>query len=186
MIVERIEYVVNATTRFVVYCWVQHWPLLLPTLWAVLSLWISFNLTGTVAVVTNAAVVITSFAGTVACLEIFRLERCFWMYALVFMGVGGIVFFINPELKQLKSALHLKAIDEELISRTIEAVLWTGIVTLLSTGLYFFRFRHRVSYVVLIKIPLTVFCMYLFLQPIFIAIWFDLVLLAYGIMGIPL
>ena len=184
MIVERIEYVVNTTTRFVVDFWVRQWPLLLLTLWTVLSLWISVNLTGTAVVVTNIAVVITTFAGTVACLKIFRFERCFWMYALVFIGVGGIVFFINPELKQLKSALHLKTIDEELISRTIEAVLWTGIVALLSAGLYFLRFRHRVSSSILIKIPLTTFVMYVFLQPFFMLTWFILIMNIYGILGI--
>ena len=45
MIVERIEYVVNTTTRFVVDLWVRQWPLLLLTLWAVLNLWIAVNLT---------------------------------------------------------------------------------------------------------------------------------------------
>ena len=75
MIVERIEYVVNNTTRFIVDLWVRHWPLLLLTLWAVLSLWISVNLTGTAVVITNIAVVITTFAGTVGFLKIFRFER---------------------------------------------------------------------------------------------------------------
>ena len=35
MIVERIEYVVNNTTRFVVDLWVRQWPLLLLTFIAV-------------------------------------------------------------------------------------------------------------------------------------------------------
>ena len=186
MIVERIEYVVNTTTRFVVDLWVRQWPLLLLTLWAVQNVRLSLELTDTTDVVTNTAIAITSFAGTVACLKIFRFERSFWMYAQVFIGVGVTFFFTNVELTQLTSALQQDAFDEIWVYRIVEAALWTGVVALLSAGLYFLRFRHRVSSVVLIKIPMTTFVMYVFLQPIFILIWFILLMNAYGIMGKPL
>ena len=60
MIVERIEYVVNTTTRFVVDIWVRQWPLLLLTLWAVQDVWLSLELIDTAGVVTNIAIAITS------------------------------------------------------------------------------------------------------------------------------
>ncbi len=184
MIVERIEYVVNTTTRFVVDFWVRHWPLLLLTLWAVLSLWISFNLTGTAVVVTNASVVITSFAGTVACLKIFRLERCFWIYLTAFIGFLCIHMSGN-EVAALQRSLHLEGLDEYVVWRIAEAIQWTGIVALLSAGIYFLCFRHKVNPSALIKIPLTVFCMYVFLQPVFMLIWAILMMYTYGILGIP-
>ena len=186
MIVERIEYIVNTTTRFIVDLWVRQWPLLLLTLWAVQDVWLSLELTDTADVVTNTAIAITSFAGTVACLKIFRFERSFWMYAQVFIGVGATFFFTNVELTQLTSILHQDSFDEIWVYRIVEAALWAGVVALLSAGLYFLRFRHRDSPSILIKIPLTTFVMCLFLQPISMFIWFDLMMLAYGIMGIRL
>ena len=184
MIVERIEYVVNTTTRFVVDLWVRQWPLLLLTLWAVLNLWIAVNLTSTVVVVTNVAVAVTSFAGTVACLKVFRLERCFWIYLTSFIGflcihMGG------EEVAALQHRLHLEGLDEYVVWRIAEAVQWTGIVALLSSGIYFLCFRHRISPTALIKIPLTVFCMYVFLQPVFMLTWFILIMQVYDILGIP-
>ena len=184
MIVERIEYVVNTTTRFVVDLCVRHWPLLLLTSWAVLSLWISVNLTSTAVVVTNIAVVVTSFAGTVACLKTFRFERCFWMYIASFIGFLCI-HMSGDEVTALQHSLHLENFDEYVVWRIAEAVQWTGIIALLSSGIYFLRFRHRISPTILIKIPLTVFCMYVFLQPVFMLIWAILMMYTYGILGIP-
>nr|WP_296985502.1 hypothetical protein [uncultured Desulfovibrio sp.] len=74
-----IEDVVNSTARAVLDFWLRHWPLCLLTLWAVLELWISANLI-------SQAVVAASFVGTVACLKIFRFERCFWVYILAFLS----------------------------------------------------------------------------------------------------
>ena len=183
MLVERIEYVVNTTTRLVVDFWVRQWPLLLLTLWAVLSLWISVNLTGTVAVVTNIAVVITSFAGTVACLKAFRLERCFWIYLASFIGFLCI-HMSGDTVAALQHSLHLENLDEYVVWRIAEAVQWTGIIALLSSGIYFLRFRHRISPTILIKIPLTTFVMYVFLQPFFMLTWFILIMQIHGILGI--
>ena len=124
MIVERIEYIVNTTTRFIVDLWVRQWPLLLLTLWAVQDVWLSLELTDTADVVTNTAIAITSFAGTVACLKIFRFERSFWMYAQVFIGVGATFFFTNVELTQLTSILHQDSFDEIWVYRIV-AVSYT-------------------------------------------------------------
>ena len=173
----NIEDVVNSTARAVLDFWLRHWPLCLLTLWAVLELWISANLI-------SQAVVAASFVGTVACLKIFRFERCFWIYVLVFIGIIAF-FFADIESDELQNALHLETFNENLVSRVVEAVLWTGIVALLSSGMYFLRFSHTVSPAALIKIPLTVFFMYVFLQPIFMLIWYILVMYSYGILGIP-
>ena len=81
--------------------------------------------------------------------------------------------------------LHLESLDEDIVCRIAEAVQWTGIVALLSSGLYFLRFRLKVRPTALIKIPLTVFFMYVFLQPVFILIWLILMMFTYGILGIP-
>lgn len=183
MIVERIEYVVNTTTRLVVNFWVQHWPLLLLTLWAVLSLWISFNLTGAVAVVTNAAVVITSFAGTVACLKVFRLERCFWIYLLAFLSI--IFDSLDPiDATNIQKSLHLESLDFFLVWRFAEALQWTGVVILLSAGLYLLRFRHTAGYAAFIKIPLTIFFMCVFLQPVFFFLTLYMTMIIYDFRGL--
>ena len=180
----NIEDVVNSTCRAVLDFWLRHWPLCLLTLWAVLELWISGNLIGTAAIVTSVAVTVTSFAGTVACLKTFRLERCIWAYLTVFIGIFC-VSMSSSEVKALQHDLHLESLDEDIVCRIAEAVQWTGIVALLSSGLYFLRFRLKVRPTALIKIPLTVFFMYVFLQPVFILIWAILTMFAYGILGIP-
>ena len=180
----NIEDVVNSTCRAVLNFWLRHWPLCLLTLWAVLELWISANRIGTAAIVTSVAVTVTSFAGTVACLKRFRLERCFLVYFTAFIGLFFIYMSAN-EVKALQLSLHLESLDEDIVCRIAEAVQWTGIVALLSSGLYFLRFRHKVSPTALIKIPLTVFFMYVFLQPVFILIWLILMMFTYGILGIP-
>ena len=178
MIVERIEYVVNTTTRFVVDLWVRHWPLLLLTSWAVVDFLGADD-------IISRLVFAASFVGTVACLKAFHLERCFWIYGLAFMGFPFVAF--DPaNIREIQKSLHLEALDYNVIWRLTEAVQWTGVIIALSVGLYFLRFRHRVSPVALIKIPLTTFVMCLFLQPISMFIWFDLMMNAYGIMGKPL
>ena len=181
----NIEDVVNSTARAVLDFWLRHWPICLLTLWAVLELWISGNLIGTAAIVTSVAVTVTSFAGTVACLKTFRLERCFLVYLTVFIGIFC-VSMSSPEVKALQHNLHLESLDEDIVCRIAEAVQWTGIVALLSSGLYVLRFRLKVSPTALIKIPLTVFFMYVFLQPVFMLIWAILVVYTYGIIGISM
>ncbi|SCM74005.1 hypothetical protein [Desulfovibrio sp. 86] len=177
MIVERIEYVVNTTTRFVVDFWVRHWPLLLLILCAVLDFLGADD-------IISRLVFAASFVGTVACLKAFHLERCFWIYGLAFMGLPFVAF--DPvNIHEIQKYLHLEALDYNIIWRITEAVQWTGVIIALSVGLYFLRFRHRVSPLVLIKIPLTTFVMYLFLQPFFMLTWFILIMQVYGILGIP-
>ena len=177
MIVERIEYVVNTTTRFVVDLWVRHWPLLLLILCAVLDF---LGADDSISRLVFAA----SFVGTVACLKAFHLERCFWIYGLAFMGLPFVAF--DPvNMHEIQKSLHLEALDYNVIWRLTEAVQWTGVIIALSVGLYFLRFRHRVSPVALIKIPLTTFVMYVFLQPFFILTWFILIMQVYDILGIP-
>ena len=180
----NIEDVVNSTCRAVLDFWLRHWPLCLLTLWAVLELWISGDLIGTAAIVTSVAVTVTSFAGTVACLKTFRLERYIWAYLTVFIGIFC-VSMSSSEVKALQHYLHLESLDEDIVCRIAEAVQWTGIVALLSSGLYFLHFRLKVRPTALIKIPLTVFFMYVFLQPVFILIWLILMMFTYGILGIP-
>ncbi|MDY0259322.1 MAG: hypothetical protein RBR41_06595 [Desulfovibrio sp.] len=177
MIVERIEHVVNATTRFVVDFWVRHWPLLLLILCAVLDFLGEDD-------IISRLVFAASFVGTVACLKAFHLERCFWIYGLAFMGLPFVAF--DPvNMHEIQKSLHLEALDYNIIWRLTEAVQWTGVIIALSVGLYFLCFRHRISPTALIKIPLTVFCMYVFLQPVFMLTWFILIMQAYGILGIP-
>ena len=177
MIVERIEYVVNTTTRFVVDLWVRHWPLLLLTSWAMVDFLGADD-------IISRLIFAASFVGTVACLKAFHLERCFWIYGLAFMGLPFVAF--DPvNMHEIQKYLHLEALDYNIIWRLTEAVQWTGVIIALSVGLYFLRFRHRVSPLVLIKIPLTTFVMYVFLQPFFILTWFILIMQIYGILGIP-
>ena len=177
MIVERIEYVVNTTTRSVVDFWVRHWPLLLLILCAVMDFLDTDD-------IISRLVFAASFVGTVACLKAFHLERCFWIYGLAFMGFPFVAF--DPaNIREIQKSLHLEALDYNIIWRLTEALQWTGVIIALSAGLYFLRFRHRVSPLVLIKIPLTTFVMYIFLQPFFILTWFMLEMQIYGILGIP-
>ena len=177
MIVERIEYVVNTTTRSVVDFWVRHWPLLLLILCAVMDFLETDN-------IMSRLVFAASFVGTVACLKAFHLERCFWIYGLAFMGLPFVAF--DPvNMHEIQKSLHLEALDYNVIWRLTEALQWTGVIIALSVGLYFLRFRHRVSPVALIKIPLTTFVMYIFLQPFFMLTWFILIMQIYGILGIP-
>ena len=176
MIVERIEYVVNTTTRFVVDLWVRQWPLLLLILCAVLDFLGADD-------IISRLIFAASFVGTVACLKAFHLERCFWIYGLAFMGLPFVAF--DPvNMHEIQKSLHLEALDYNVIWRLTEAVQWTGVIIALSAGLYLLRFRHRVSPLVLIKIPLTTFVMYIFLQPFFILTWFILIMQVYGILGI--
>ncbi len=176
MIVERIEYVVNTTTRFVVDLWVRHWPLLLLTSWAVVDFLDTDD-------IIRRLVFAASFVGTVACLKAFHLERCFWIYGLAFMGFPFVAF--DPaNIREIQKSLHLGALDYNIIWRLTEALQWTGVIIALSVGLYFLRFRHRVSPLVLIKIPLTIFFIYLFLQPFFIFLWVYMVLTIQGLLGI--
>ena len=172
----NIEDVVNSTARAVLDFWLRHWPICLLTLCAVLDF---LDTNDSVSRIVFA----TSFAATVICLKVFRLERCFWIYALVFIGIIAF-FFADIESNELQSTLHLEAFEENLVSRVVEAVLWTGIVALLSSGIYFLRFSHTVSPAALIKIPLTLFFMYVLLQPLFMLIWYILVMYSYGILGI--
>ena len=88
-------------------------------------------------------------------------------------------------MHEIQKSLHLEALDYNVIWRLTEAVQWTGVIIALSVGLYFLRFRHRVSPVALIKIPLTTFVMYVFLQPFFMLLWGSLALTIQGILGIP-
>ena len=177
MIVERIEYVVNNTTRFIVDLWVRHWPLLLLASWAVVDFLDTDD-------IIRRLVFAASFVGTVACLKAFHLERCFWIYGLAFMGFPFVAF--DPaNIREIQKSLHLEALDYNIIWRLTEAVQWTGVIIALSVGLYFLRFRHRVSPVALIKIPLTTFVMYVFLQPFFMLLWGSLALTIQGILGIP-
>ncbi|OXS28734.1 MAG: hypothetical protein BCS36_13600 [Desulfovibrio sp. MES5] len=177
MIVERIESVVNTTTRFVVDFWVRHWPLLLLILCAVLDF---LDTNDSISRLVFAA----SFVGTVACLKAFHLERCFWVYVLAFMGLPFVAF--DPvDMHEIQKFLHLEALDYSAIWRLTEAVQWTGVIIALSAGLYFLRFRHRVNPVAIIKIPLTVFCMYAFLQPFFMLLWGGMALTIQGILGMP-
>ncbi|MDY0203934.1 MAG: hypothetical protein RBR49_07405 [Desulfovibrio desulfuricans] len=173
----NIEDVVNSTAKAMLDFWLRHWPICLLTLCAVLDF---LDNNDSVSRIIFAA----SFVATVVCLKAFRLERCFWIYVLVFIGIIAF-FFADIESDELQNALHLETFNENLVSRVVEAVLWTGIVALLSSGMYFLRFSHTVSPAALIKIPLTVFFMYVFLQPIFILIWYILVMYSYGILGIP-
>ena len=176
MIVERIEYVVNTTTRFVVDLWVRQWPLLLLILCAVLDFLGADD-------IISRLIFAASFVGTVACLKAFHLERCFWIYGLAFMGLPFVAF--DPvNMHEIQKSLHLEALDYNVIWRLTEAVQWTGVIIALSVGLYFLRFRHRVSPVALIKIPLTIFFIYLFLQPFFIFLWVYMVLTIQGLLGI--
>lgn len=173
----NIEDVVNSTARAVLDFWLRHWPICLLTLWAVLDF---LDNNDSVSRIIFAA----SFVATVVCLKAFRLERCFWVYFTAFIGFLCIYMSVH-EVKALQHSLHLEGLDEDIVCRVAEAVQWTGIVALLSSGLYFLRFRHKVSPTALIKIPLTVFFMYVFLQPVFMLIWAILVMYSYGILGIP-
>ncbi len=174
----NIENVVNSTARAMLDFWLRHWPLCLLTLCAVLDF---LDTSDSVSRIVFAA----SFAATVICLKAFRLERCFWIYLISFIGFSYIYMSVH-EVKALQYSLHLESLDEDIVCRIAEAVLWTGIVALLSAGMYFLRFRHKVSPTALIKIPLTVFFMYVFLQPVFMLIWAILVVYTYGIIGISM
>ena len=75
------------------------------------------------------------------------------MYAQVFIGVGVTFFFTNVELTQLTSALQQDAFDEIWVYRIVEAALWTGVVALLSAGLFFYAFAIGSALQFLLKYP---------------------------------
>lgn len=171
-----IEDVVNSTARAVLDFWLRHWPLCLLTLWAVLELWISANLI-------SQAVVAASFVGTVACLKIFRFERCFWVYILAFLSFFGVS--INPvDAHNIQKYWHLESLNFYLVWRVTVALQWTAVVILLSAGLYLLGFRHTVGYTALIKIPLTIFFICVFLQPVFLFFTLNIEGNIFGILGL--
>lgn len=162
----NIEDVVNSTAKAILVFWLRHWPLCLLTLWAVASLWASANINSTVSAVTSVAVVTASFVGTVACLKTFRLERCFWIYILAFLSFFWVS--INPvDAHNIQRYLHLESLDFFLIRQITDALQWTAVVMLLSAGIYLLGFRHAAGYATLIKIPLTIFFMCVFLHEFF-------------------
>ena len=179
----NIEDVVNSTARAMLDFWLRHWPLCLLTLWAVVSLWASANINSTPSAVTSAAVVTASFVGTVACLKKFRFERCFWIYILAFLSFFWVS--INPvDAHNIQKYLHLESLDFYLVWRVTVALQWTAVVILLSAGLYLLGFRHTVGCAALIKIPLTIFFISVFLQPVFLFFTLSIEGNIFGILGL--
>ena len=179
----NIEDVVNSTAKAMLDFWLRHWPLCLLTLWAVVSLWASANINSTPSAVTSAAVVTASFVGTVACLKIFRLERCFWIYILAFLSFFWVS--INPvDAHNIQKYWHLESLNFYLVWRVTVALQWTAVVILLSAGLYLLGFRHTVGYAALIKIPLTIFFMCVFLHEFFPIFALYMVGNIFGILGL--
>lgn len=95
----NIEDVVNSTAKAMLDFWLRHWPICLLTLCAVLDF---LDNNDSVSRIIFAA----SFVATVVCLKAFRLERCFWIYVLVFIGIIAF-FFADIESNELQSTLHL-------------------------------------------------------------------------------
>ena len=71
-----------------------------------------------------------------------------------------------------------------LVRQVTEALQWTAVVILLSAGLYLLGFRHTVGYAALIKIPLTIFFMCVFLHEFFPIFALYMVGNIFGILGL--